>query len=335
MGYYNEYFGTMSTKNIKYILNLIEENKEDKYNFAASYGSEYKSISILRLRVNNIDEIKNTISVEDENEIPMRIQKAIIHKNEYGELLVGDTIVCFGSLVESGSYIRVLMPKGYYIDRVNNLPLSKADYSISISKENIDNYYKEIDYRLYKTTNKKFKNMNNESKEEVSDEELEQFIVEDRVLLPFNENTKNVEDKEFTKSNPKIQKPQKDLSIYSNIYVGICSKEKGKVDMIFKTLLPAFPDSIREEYFVLRMQKRIVEDANILVPNNKGIYYMIARRSSKYLNNDELKTKYSRRKIFFIVEPQTFSEFTDIGYFKTPDGVDEVILSKKEDNNGN
>lgn len=317
----NEYYcGSMRDELIKFLVNAIKNNEINNYSFVCSFNNpEYNKIVYpLILKIVDIDE-NETIIVSDANDVEIEISVSTRYRNGRTQLEIGDTIVCLGCLYDYKGIINFCTPKGYYIDRYNNLPLSTFETTMYVNSNDYNNLYKPCfnDTRLrYKLINDGLSVNYKEYKEQydLSEEEINSFRDKDGKLLMDFCGASKEKDSAIIKVNPHLEVKENIITRAPNIYMGIAEYGFTDLSKIKKTNFPAGPTLLREQCFTKSVQEALVNEINTDFPNNTKIRYMVASLSlSVFGEHYKDKDGNVYKKIFREVNPVTF-EICDNGY---------------------
>ena len=311
------YFGSMSSNLIKFLVNSIKSGEIDKYSFVCSFNNpEYNKIVYpLIIKVVDIDE-NNRIIVTDANDVELEMSLSTVHE----QLEIGDIITCFGSLYSFNGVINFCAPKGYYIDRYNNFPLSSFKNTLYVNSNDYNNLYKPCcnDPRLRYKLIDDGKNVNcTDYKKEydLSQEEIDSFRDKDgKLLMDFSGATTKENDSILTKANPHLEFNSNVIKRAPVLYIGIAESGHDVLNKMKKTNFPAGPTLLRERYFTKSVQKAIYAEASTSFPNNNKVRYMVASLSLKVFGEHYKDANGNiYKKIFREINPITF-EIYDDGY---------------------
>lgn len=344
---FKKYEGTMSEILVKYIDSILDNGYLTKYEYACSFNDDtiFRKANIYVLKISRlVYDINNTISsifIKDAQGAEFEVLGII--KRDDIKLNIGDTFICLGCLYAgSTGYLTFNAPKGYYIRNDLNCPISSLNIVsiIPIDKKHIEESYQKISdvTRLYFKEIPETNIYNEEDDEDpyypdddeyyneyfVNDNYINNILREGYIIYDFDEASNN---SGSNKPNPNIKVERDEIKNAPKLYIAVCVGYNN-VRKIYKTDIPAYTEKLRESYLTDKVKKLICDNVKEKHPDYTSIKYMIAKRSSKYLNNEIIiNTRNSYKKIFFEVNPNTFeiiNKYT--GYLRDKESTYRVDL---------
>lgn len=294
-----KYLATMGDSLIDYLVEMIKGEYDAKFAVRFEWWETNTEHKIFK----NVDPLILQVSRITENEEGEKFLYVIDKTGE--ETLVRNTVEKAFDIVREGDKILCLggyncpyrgrgfySPKGFVIvDPNSKLELSKFTIMEDVDEKIIDSEYTEFPdlERLYVKcdTYKELEKIENP---------------EEQIVFDFTESQKTTSNAK----NPDINEPRDEIKNAPNIYCGLLD-ENGKVIRILKTLLPAYPKCLRDEYLTLENITKLINQCKKLF-NGDRITFMIAKQAAKkfgdYIKDENTDKVY--KKIYFVVNSRTF-----------------------------